>query len=151
MLRHRKDPTNAMFGGEHTIWSTGEATDQDMLAPDCSPIHPGLLTQSRFKACLRPGYFLLESLYCMLEICMLLASDEGPWVPVTLMKALKGGSGGLKTLLVPVIQNLRLRKLSLSNQLTTYWVFEIWTWLIIIFFQFLNLQNYFLKQAASTK
>ena len=37
--------------------STGEATDQDMLAPDCSPIHPRLLGQSRFKTCLRPGYF----------------------------------------------------------------------------------------------
>ena len=45
---------------------TGEATDQDMLVPDCSPIHPGLLRQGRFKLCLRPGYFLSRLKGCML-------------------------------------------------------------------------------------
>ena len=32
--------------------STGEATDQDINAPDCSPIHPRILGQSWFKPCL---------------------------------------------------------------------------------------------------
>ena len=44
MLHHRADPTNAMIGGDNSQtrspWgSTGEATDQDMLAPDLLP-HP---------------------------------------------------------------------------------------------------------------
>ena len=58
---------------KHTMGSTGEAIDQYMLAPKCSPIHPRLLRQSRFKTCLRPGYFLLQSSDCMLETCMQLA------------------------------------------------------------------------------
>ena len=29
----------------------GEVTDQDMLAPDCSPIHHRLLGRGRFKRC----------------------------------------------------------------------------------------------------
>ena len=34
---------------------------------------PRLLGQSRFKPCLRPGYFLLRCTDCMMETCMLLA------------------------------------------------------------------------------
>ena len=45
--------------------STGEATDQNMLAPDWSPIHPRLLRRSRFKPCLWPDYLqLLETCMC---------------------------------------------------------------------------------------
>ena len=39
--------------------TTGEATDQEVLAADCSPIQRRLIWQSRFKPCLGPGYFLL--------------------------------------------------------------------------------------------
>ena len=45
--------------------STGEATDQDMLSPVCSPIHPRLLGRGR------PGYFLMWLSDCMMETCML--------------------------------------------------------------------------------
>ena len=45
--------------------NTGEATDTDMLAPDCS--HPRLLGQSMFRCYLRPGYFLFQSYNSMLE------------------------------------------------------------------------------------
>ena len=51
--------------------ATGEANDQDILAPDCSSIHFRLLRQSKFKPCIWPGYFLLQSsdlmYYCWLE------------------------------------------------------------------------------------
>ena len=53
--------------------STGEATDQEMLAPDLLPHHPRLLGQGGFKPCLGPGYFLLQLFDCMMENCMLLA------------------------------------------------------------------------------
>ena len=38
--------------------TTGKA--QDMLAPDCFPIHHRLLGWGRVKRCLRPGYFFLR-------------------------------------------------------------------------------------------
>ena len=47
--------------------STGEATDQDMLAPDLLP-HP-----PQTSSCFEPGYFLLQLSNCMMETCMLLA------------------------------------------------------------------------------
>ena len=39
ILHHRADPTNAMIGGDNsqTRSTWGEATDQDMLAPDLLP------------------------------------------------------------------------------------------------------------------
>ena len=46
MLRCRAHPTIAMIGGDNRLdpmGSTGEATEQDMLAPDCSLINPRLL------------------------------------------------------------------------------------------------------------
>ena len=46
--------------------STSEATDQECLHLICSPIHPRLLGQCRFKPCLRPGYFLLGLSDCMI-------------------------------------------------------------------------------------
>ena len=58
--------------------STGEATDQDMLAPDSSPIHPRLIMQSMFKPC-------LKALLLLVAVVRLLAGDlhavgwgEGP-------------------------------------------------------------------------
>ena len=53
--------------------SIGGATDQDLLAPDFSPIHRRLLGRGRFKPCLRPSFFLLQLSHCMMETCMLLA------------------------------------------------------------------------------
>ena len=57
----------------NSMGSTGEATDQDMLAPDCSPIHPRLLGPGRFKHCLRLGYLLLQLSDSTFESCLLLA------------------------------------------------------------------------------
>ena len=51
------------------------------------PIHPRLSRQSRFKPCLRPGYFLL------LETRMLLTWVKGPWALVTPINAIKVGEG----------------------------------------------------------
>ena len=51
----RKDNLNYLYN------TTIGSTDQDMLASDCSPIHPRLIRQGRFKPCLLPGYFLLQS------------------------------------------------------------------------------------------
>ena len=68
--------------------STVEAIDQDMLATDCSPIHPRLLGRSRFQPCLRPGCFLLS---CMLKTCMLLSMGIGDH-----SKSHQGGSGDFK-------------------------------------------------------
>ena len=61
--------------------STVEATDQDRMATDCSPIHSRLLRKSRFKPCLSPGYFLLQASDCMLGTCMLLTGvrDHECW------------------------------------------------------------------------
>ena len=49
------------------------APDQDMLAHDCSLIHPRLLGWSRFKHFPRHAYFILQGVDCGLETCMLLA------------------------------------------------------------------------------
>ena len=38
-------------------WKKGQKYEY-MLAPECSPFRPRILRQSRFKPCLRPGYFL---------------------------------------------------------------------------------------------
>ena len=35
-----------------------EETYQDLLATDCSPIHPRLLRLSRFEPCFGTGYFI---------------------------------------------------------------------------------------------
>ena len=45
--------------------STGVGANQDMLAPDCSPIHLGLFGQGRFKPCRWLGYIRVmdERLY----------------------------------------------------------------------------------------
>ena len=57
-----------------------EVTDQEMLAPDHSPINLRFMVQSKFKHSLRPGYFLFLLQDCMLGTCMLLAVGwgEGP-------------------------------------------------------------------------
>ena len=58
--------------------STGEATDQNMLAPDWSPIHPRLLRRSRFKPCLWPDYLqLLETCMCDPNKSLQEGSDGG--------------------------------------------------------------------------
>ena len=75
---------------------SGEVIDQELSTPACSPIHPRLLGQSRFKPCLGPSYFLLQSSDCVLEICMLLAG-RGLVTPV---KA-RVGVGGYKKQLYP--------------------------------------------------
>ena len=49
-----------------------------ILATDCTSVHLRLLGLSRFKPCLGPGYFLLQSKGFMLETCMLLAGVKGP-------------------------------------------------------------------------
>ena len=59
--------------GLKAMGNRAEVTDQDILAPDCSPIHPKLLEQSRFKPCLWPGCFLLRLSDCLSKACMLLA------------------------------------------------------------------------------
>ena len=53
--------------------STGEATAQDMLAPDLLPLHPKLLRQVRINPCFRPVYFLLQLSNCVMGTCMPLA------------------------------------------------------------------------------
>ena len=50
------------------MWSRGETTDHNMLAPDWSPVHLRLVGQSRFKPCLWPGYFLLQPKDCMKKL-----------------------------------------------------------------------------------
>ena len=56
----------------HHYGSTGRAADQDMLAPDCSHIHPRLLGWGRFKPCLKIG-LLPDSVVRLKETCVLLA------------------------------------------------------------------------------
>ena len=60
----------------------------------CSPIHPRLLRQSRFKPFLRLGYFLLRSVV-RLHIGDLHALGwcKGPWALVTTLKAIILGVG----------------------------------------------------------
>ena len=70
------------------------STDQDILAPDCSPIHLRLLGQSRLKHCLRPSYFLLRSKDRMLETCHAVGWGEGPRGLVNPVKAIRVGEGG---------------------------------------------------------
>ena len=55
------------------MWSTGEATDHDMLTPEMLPHSPQASWQGRFKPCLGPDYFLLQLSDCMMETCVLLA------------------------------------------------------------------------------
>ena len=61
------------------LGGTGAVIDQDMLASYCSPIHPRLLWQGRFKPFHRPGYFLLRLVVCIVETCMLFAGERGYW------------------------------------------------------------------------
>ena len=63
--------------------STVEATNQVILPPDWSNIHPRLLGRDVFKPCLRPGYFLLQLSNCILDTWMLLtgARVQYHWWP----------------------------------------------------------------------
>ena len=72
------DPTNAMTGGDNSQTRSPWGVQVKQLTKICwhlicSPIHPRLLGQGRFKPCFEPGYFLLQLSNCMMETRMLLA------------------------------------------------------------------------------